>query len=40
MADPDFIIKAMELLTADVGRNPDELLRQIRAFQHVSAIGR
>jgi peroxiredoxin (alkyl hydroperoxide reductase subunit C) len=37
--DPDFQIKAMEVLTADVGRNPDELLRQIKAFQHVRATG-
>jgi alkyl hydroperoxide reductase subunit AhpC len=37
--DPDFVIKAMEVLTADVGRNPDELVRQIKAFQHVRATG-
>jgi alkyl hydroperoxide reductase subunit AhpC len=37
--DPDFIIKAMEVLTADVGRNPDELVRQVKAFQHVRATG-
>ena len=37
--DPDFQIKAMEVLTADVGRNPDELLRQIKAFQHVRETG-
>jgi alkyl hydroperoxide reductase subunit AhpC len=37
--DPDFIIKAIEILTADVGRNPDELVRQIKAFQHVKATG-
>ena len=37
--DPDFQIKAMEVLTADVGRNPDELLRQIKAFQHVRDTG-
>jgi alkyl hydroperoxide reductase subunit AhpC len=32
--DPDFVIRAME-----VGRNPEELLRQIKAFQHVRATG-
>ncbi len=25
--DPDFVIRAMQVLTAEVGRNPDELLR-------------
>jgi alkyl hydroperoxide reductase subunit AhpC len=37
--DPDFVIRAMEVLTPEVGRNPDELLRQIKAFQYVSATG-
>jgi alkyl hydroperoxide reductase subunit AhpC len=37
--DPDFQIKAMEVLTADVGRNPDELMRQVKAFQHVRETG-
>jgi alkyl hydroperoxide reductase subunit AhpC len=37
--DPDFIIKAIEILTADVGRNPEELVRQVKAFQHVKATG-
>jgi peroxiredoxin (alkyl hydroperoxide reductase subunit C) len=37
--DPDFIVKAVEILTADVGRNPDELIRQVKAFQHVKATG-
>jgi len=37
--DPDFIIQAIEVLTPQVGRNPDELLRQIRALQHVRATG-
>jgi alkyl hydroperoxide reductase subunit AhpC len=37
--DPDFVIRAMEVLTPDVGRSPEELVRQIRAFQHVSATG-
>jgi alkyl hydroperoxide reductase subunit AhpC len=37
--DPDFKIRAMEVLTPEVGRNPDELLRQVKAFQHVKATG-
>ena len=37
--DPDFVIRAMEVLTPEVGRNPAELLRQIKAFQHVAATG-
>jgi alkyl hydroperoxide reductase subunit AhpC len=37
--DPDGVIQAAEILTAAVGRNPDELLRQIQAFQHVQATG-
>jgi len=34
--DPDFVIRAMEVLTPEVGRNPQELIRQIKAFQHVA----
>lgn len=37
--DPDFVVRAMEVLTPEVGRNPDELLRQVKAFQHVRATG-
>lgn len=37
--DPDGIIQAMEVLTPPVGRNPDELIRQIKAFQHVRSTG-
>jgi len=37
--DPDFIIRAMEVLTPEVGRNPEELVRQIKAFQHVRLTG-
>jgi alkyl hydroperoxide reductase subunit AhpC len=37
--DPDFVIRAMEVLTPEVGRNPDELIRQVKAFQHVRATG-
>ena len=39
LIDPDFKIRAMEVLTPEVGRNPAELVRQIRAFQHVRATG-
>ena len=37
--DPDFVIRAMEVLTPEVGRNPHELVRQIKAFQHVVETG-
>jgi peroxiredoxin (alkyl hydroperoxide reductase subunit C) len=37
--DPDGIIRATEVLTPEVGRNPDEMIRQIKAFQHVRATG-
>jgi peroxiredoxin (alkyl hydroperoxide reductase subunit C) len=37
--DPDFVIRAMEVLTPEVGRNPDELVRQVKAFQHVVKTG-
>ena len=37
--DPDFVIRAAEILTPEVGRNPAELLRQVKAFRHVVATG-
>ncbi len=37
--DLDLVIRAMEALTPEVGRNLEELLRQIEAFQHVRATG-
>ena len=37
--DPDGIIQAMEALSHTVGRNVYEMLREIRAFQHVRATG-
>jgi peroxiredoxin (alkyl hydroperoxide reductase subunit C) len=37
--DPDFVIRAMEVLTPEVGRNPVELIRQVKAFQHVRETG-
>ncbi len=37
--DPDGVVRAMEVLTPEVGRNVNELLRQVRAFQHVTTTG-
>ncbi len=37
--DPDGIILAMEVLTPEVGRNFGELVRQVKAYQHVKATG-
>jgi alkyl hydroperoxide reductase subunit AhpC len=37
--DPDGTLRAMEVLTAEVGRNVTELVRQIKAFQHVAKTG-
>ncbi len=31
--DPDFVIRAMEVMTPEVGRNVSELIRQVKAFQ-------
>jgi len=33
--DPDGVVQAIEILTPPVGRNVNELIRQIKAFQHV-----
>jgi peroxiredoxin (alkyl hydroperoxide reductase subunit C) len=35
--DPDGVIQAMEIMTPPVGRNIEETIRQIKAFQHVRA---
>ena len=37
--DPDGVVQAFEVLTPPVGRNPEELIRQIKAYQHVRATG-
>lgn len=37
--DPEGVIRAMEVLTPEVGRNVSELIRQIKAFQHVVETG-
>jgi peroxiredoxin (alkyl hydroperoxide reductase subunit C) len=39
LIDPDFVVRGMEVLTPEVGRNPQELIRQIKAFQHVRETG-
>jgi peroxiredoxin (alkyl hydroperoxide reductase subunit C) len=39
IVDPEGVIQAMEVLTPPVGRNPDELIRQIKAYQHQQATG-
>jgi alkyl hydroperoxide reductase subunit AhpC len=39
LIDPDFVIRAMEVMTPEVGRNVMELIRQVKAFQHVRATG-
>jgi alkyl hydroperoxide reductase subunit AhpC len=39
LIDPDFVIQAMEVMTPAVGRNVVELIRQVKAFQHVRKTG-
>jgi peroxiredoxin (alkyl hydroperoxide reductase subunit C) len=39
LIDPDGIVQAMEVLTPPVGRNVAELIRQVKAFQHVRKTG-
>ena len=39
LIDPDFKIRAMEVMTPEVGRNVAELIRQVKAFQHVVKTG-
>ena len=39
LIDPDGVIQAMEVVTPPVGRNIAELIRQVKAFQHVRATG-
>ncbi len=39
LIDPDGIIQAMEVMTPPVGRNFAELIRQIKAYQHVRNTG-
>jgi len=35
LIDPDGVIQAIEILTPPVGRNVNEFIRQVQAFQHV-----
>jgi alkyl hydroperoxide reductase subunit AhpC len=37
--DPEGVIMAMEVLTPEVGRNVTELIRQVKAYQHIKATG-
>lgn len=37
--DPDGIIQAIEILSPPVGRNVSELIRQVKAYQHVRNTG-
>jgi peroxiredoxin (alkyl hydroperoxide reductase subunit C) len=39
LIDPQGIVQAAEILSPPVGRNPQELLRQIQAYQHNQATG-
>jgi peroxiredoxin (alkyl hydroperoxide reductase subunit C) len=39
LINPDGVLLAMEVLTPEVGRNVAELIRQIKAFQHVREQG-
>lgn len=39
LIDPDGVIQAIEVLTPPVGRNIDEAIRQIKAFQLVRETG-
>ena len=39
LIDPDGVIQAMEVMTPAVGRNVNELFRQVQAFQHVRDTG-
>ena len=39
LIDPDGVIQAMEILSPPVGRNVEELIRQVKAFQHVRKTG-
>jgi alkyl hydroperoxide reductase subunit AhpC len=39
LIDPDGVIQAMETVAPPVGRNVSELVRQVKAFQHVRTTG-
>jgi peroxiredoxin (alkyl hydroperoxide reductase subunit C) len=39
LIDPEGVIQAAEILSPPVGRNPEELIRQIKAYQHHKKTG-
>ena len=39
LIDPDGVVQAMEVMTPPVGRNIEELIRQVMAFQYVRESG-
>lgn len=39
LIDPEGIVQAVEILSPPVGRNSQELLRQIKAYQHQQKTG-
>jgi len=39
LIDPNGIVQAMEVLSPPVGRNTEELIRQIKAYQHMQKTG-
>ncbi len=39
LIDPDGVIQAIEILSPPVGRNTEELIRQIKAYQHHQKTG-
>lgn len=39
LIDPNGIVQAQEVLTPPVGRNVNEFLRQVEAYQHVEKTG-
>ena len=39
LIDPEGVVQAAEILSPPVGRNPEELLRQIKAYQHHQKTG-
>lgn len=39
LIDPDGVVQAAEVLSPPVGRNPVELIRQIKAYQHNRKTG-
>ncbi len=39
LIDPDGIVQAMEVLSPPVGRNTEQLIRQVKAYQHMRKTG-